>query len=211
MRLRNYTHSHDNFCMTKTQTHNYTFSMLKPDAVSRHLIGEIIHQIECTPGIAIAYMQTAFPTADQAAHHIPLHDMIWIETVGHKTLDYFAQHQVSVKQVFGTDDAGSIGQRVTGYIQEYIVSGPVVSMIITGDNAPCIMKELCGATIPSHAAAGSLRNMYGQQDNPITASKQKRAVMNLIHTSDDNQVEIDREARVWFGDTLFEQIIAHQL
>jgi len=57
--------------MTQNPPLTYTFSMLKPDATSCHVVGKIIDQIESTPGIRIAYMQTAYPDAQDAAQHTP--------------------------------------------------------------------------------------------------------------------------------------------
>jgi|TARA_B110000438_G_C15458347_1_gene497747 nucleoside-diphosphate kinase len=65
----------------------------------------------------------------------------------------------------------------------YLSSGPIVAMILEGDNAISKNRELMGATNPSEAKEGTLRKMYG-----ISIDK------NSVHGSDsaDNaKIEID--------------------
>ena len=65
----------------------------------------------------------------------------------------------------------------------YLSSGPIVVMILEGENAILKNRELMGATDPSKASEGTLRKMYG-----ISIDK------NSVHGSDstDNaKVEID--------------------
>ena len=65
----------------------------------------------------------------------------------------------------------------------YLSSGPIIVMILEGDNAVLKNRELMGATDPLKAKEGTLRKMYG-----ISIDK------NSIHGSDsvDNaKIEID--------------------
>ena len=65
----------------------------------------------------------------------------------------------------------------------YLSSGPIVAMILEGDNAVQKNRELMGATDPLQAKDGTLRKMYG-----ISIDK------NSVHGSDsvDNgKIEID--------------------
>ena len=43
----------------------------------------------------------------------------------------------------------------------YLSSGPIVVMILEGDNAVLKNRELMGATDPTKAAEGTIRKMYG--------------------------------------------------
>ena len=64
----------------------------------------------------------------------------------------------------------------------YLSSGPIVVMILEGENAISKNRELMGATNPSNAAEGTLRKMYG-----ISIDK------NSVHgsdSSDNAQIEI---------------------
>ena len=65
----------------------------------------------------------------------------------------------------------------------YLSSGPIVVMILEGENAITKNRELMGATDPTKALEGTLRKMYG-----ISIDK------NSVHGSDslDNaKIEID--------------------
>lgn len=55
----------------------------------------------------------------------------------------------------------------------YMSSGPVVVMVVTGENVIKGMRKLTGATDPTEADAGSIRGTYGCIKNE-----------NLIHASD---------------------------
>lgn len=58
----------------------------------------------------------------------------------------------------------------------YISSGPVVGMIIEGDNAVARVREIMGATDPAKAAPGTIRALYG-----TSLSR------NAVHGSDSQQ------------------------
>ncbi|TVQ95880.1 MAG: nucleoside-diphosphate kinase [Spirochaetaceae bacterium] len=54
----------------------------------------------------------------------------------------------------------------------YMTSGPVVAMVIEGENAIAYVRQLCGATNPANAAPGTIRGDFGlvTQNNIIHAS-----------------------------------------
>jgi nucleoside-diphosphate kinase len=60
-----------------------------------------------------------------------------------------------------------------GELCNYLSSGPIVVMILEGENAVLKNRELMGATNPEKADAGTLRKMYG-----ISIDK------NSVHGSD---------------------------
>tara|TARA_B100000686_G_C16481124_1_gene807124 strand:+ start:67 stop:468 length:402 start_codon:yes stop_codon:yes gene_type:complete len=65
----------------------------------------------------------------------------------------------------------------------YLSSGPIVVMILEGENAVAKNRELMGATDPNNAEEGTLRKMYG-----LSIDK------NSVHGSDsvlNGKIEID--------------------
>ena len=65
----------------------------------------------------------------------------------------------------------------------YLSSGPIVVMILEGENAVLKNRQLMGATDPKKAEEGTLRNMYG-----LSIDK------NSVHGSDsvsNGKIEID--------------------
>jgi nucleoside-diphosphate kinase len=55
---------------------------------------------------------------------------------------------------------------------EYITSGPVVTLRLERENAVAALRELIGATNPSEAATGTIRDLFGAslQNNAVHAS-----------------------------------------
>ncbi len=70
---------------------------------------------------------------------------------------------------------------------EYITSGPVVVMVISGDNAITRARELMGPTDSRIAREGTIRGDFGDD---ITA--------NVIHGS-DSQKSAEREIKLFFN------------
>ena len=58
----------------------------------------------------------------------------------------------------------------------YLSSGPIIVMILEGENAVAKNRELMGTTDPKKASKGTIRNLYG-----ISIDK------NSIHGSDSNE------------------------
>ena len=70
-----------------------------------------------------------------------------------------------------------------GELCKYLSSGPIVVMILEGENAISKNRQLMGATDPKKAEEGTLRKMYG-----ISIDK------NSVHGSDsveNSKIEID--------------------
>lgn len=71
---------------------------------------------------------------------------------------------------------------------EYITSGPVVKMVITGPDAVKVCRKLMGATNPADAAPGTIRGDFGLVMDE-----------NVIHGSDSPE-SAAREIAIFFGD-----------
>ena len=69
----------------------------------------------------------------------------------------------------------------------YITSGPVVKMVVSGENAVATVRKLMGATNPADAAPGTIRGDFG-----LTMDE------NVIHGS-DSVASAEREIGGFFG------------
>ena len=69
----------------------------------------------------------------------------------------------------------------------YITSGPVVKMVISGENAVANMRRLMGATDCAKAAPGTIRGDFG-----LCVDR------NVIHGSDSPE-SAEREIGIFFG------------
>ncbi len=69
----------------------------------------------------------------------------------------------------------------------YITSGPVVKMVLSGEDAVAVCRKLMGVTNPAQAAPGTIRGDFG-----LTLDE------NVIHGSDSPE-SAAREMAVFFG------------
>lgn len=70
---------------------------------------------------------------------------------------------------------------------EYITSGPVVKMVVSGPNAVAVCRKLMGATNPAEAAPGTIRGDFGLIMDA-----------NVVHGS-DSPASAEREIAIFFG------------
>lgn len=64
----------------------------------------------------------------------------------------------------------------------YITSGPVLCMVVTGDEAVAVMRKMIGATDPKEAAPGTIRGDFAlsKGENVIHASDSEEKARNEI-------------------------------
>ncbi|MCB0894554.1 MAG: nucleoside-diphosphate kinase [Nocardioides sp.] len=130
-----------------------TLVLLKPDAVRRGLVGEILGRFEAK-GLTIVAMEhrTIDPaTADQ----------------------HYAEH---------------LERDFYPPLREFITSGPVVAMVLEGDEAVEVVRRLNGATDGRSAVPGTIRG-------DLSLSNRE----NLVHGSDSWESAV-REMAIWFPD-----------
>ncbi len=77
-----------------------------------------------------------------------------------------------------------------GELVDFIVSGPVVAMVVESDNAVQVLRKLCGATKAEEALPGTIRGDYAEHTglNVIHASdsvESARREIDLFFTSDE--------------------------
>ena len=125
-----------------------TLSIIKPDAVERNLIGQIVSIFE--------------------KNSLIIHSIKKIILSKKMAEDFYFVHK---ERPFFND------------LCTYMSSGPVVVMVLEGNNAVLKNREIMGATNPKDAAKGTIRNLYG-----ISLDK------NSVHGSDSKEnakIEID--------------------
>ncbi|MDO8499757.1 MAG: nucleoside-diphosphate kinase [bacterium] len=173
-----------------------TFAMIKPDGVQKGLIGEIISRFE-RRDLKIVAIEMFMPTMELIDSHYPK-DEVWITRLGTKTMSTYNKYGINAKEVLGTDSELEIGKMVRGWIMDYMISAPLVRMVVEGNHAVDMVRKICGNTLPNLADMGTLRGDFSV-DSPAVANSEKRAVMNLIHASETPE-EAAHEIKHWFGD-----------
>ena len=127
--------------------------LIKPDAVRRGLIGEIIGRFE-RKGLAIERMVLRTMDAALADQH-------------------YADH---VEKAFYPP------------LKNFMTSGSLIALVISGDEAIDVVRALIGATDGRKAAAGTIRG-------DLSLSNRE----NLVHASDSPE-SAKRELALWFPD-----------
>jgi len=173
-----------------------TLVIVKPDAYVRGLTGEILARLE-QRGLVIEAIRVSRNEKETVGDHYP-RSKEWLGTVGGKTLEDYARLGVSAKDRLGTDDAAEIGQMVRDWLTEFLLSAPVVPMVISGNRAIETVRKIVGHTLPVMAAPGTIRGDYSS-DSPDLANSEQRPVRNLVHASGDPE-EAGREIALWFPD-----------
>lgn len=171
-----------------------TLVLLKPDAVARGLVGEILARFE-KAGLKIVAMKMLHATEAQVAGHYSGPES-WVAGMGNKTLESFKEFGMDVQAELGTEDPLEIGKKVLGWLIEYMSSGPIVAIVFEGVHAVTAVRKMVGFTIPSRANPGTIRGDYSIDSNTIS-SMEKRSTKNLIHASGDTE-EAAQEIAYWF-------------
>lgn len=176
-----------------------TFCMIKPDGVTRGLIGDIINRIE-KAGLKIVALKMVKPDKKTIRKHYPLEDRVWVNRLGEKSLSSFENLTIEPKDVLGTTDTKVIGGQVSERLVDFLASGPVVCMVVEGIQAIDMVRKLAGHTLPYKADVGTIRGDYSV-DSPSIANAENRSIHNIFHAS-ENAKEAANEIKLWFGSEL---------
>jgi nucleoside-diphosphate kinase len=132
---------------------NKTFLLLKPDALQKKVVGEIISMVE-RAGFNILNIRMKRWTREEAEK-------------------FYAVHR---------------GKEFFEGLVEFMISGPVIGLLLEKENAIEDLRKLVGATDPSKAEPGTIRHKYGTNVR-----------VNAVHAS-DSQESFEYEVKCFFGD-----------
>ena len=168
-----------------------TLVIMKPDAVERGLVGEILSRFERV-GLMIRAARIITPSKEELDQHYRVEVLAPI--IGRKSREA------------GTDvghDETAYGREVLGWNVEYMMSGPALALVLEGENAILRVRTLVGATDPMRATPGTIRADLGN-DSIAKANRERRGTANLVHASDKDAkspepyAEADHEIALWF-------------
>ncbi|MBO1266250.1 nucleoside-diphosphate kinase [Proteiniclasticum sp. SCR006] len=80
-----------------------------------------------------------------------------------------------------------IGRSYFDNLMNYITRSPLVALVLEGENAIALVREINGKTDPAEAAEGTIRRLYGQTKT-----------FNTVHASDSKE-SAAREIAIWFS------------
>jgi len=172
-----------------------TLLLIKPDGVKRGLVGEVIGRME-QRGLKVIALKMIRPNEEKADKHYPGGED-WLKTLGGKTLDNYREYGLDPIKELGTDDPLKIGKMIKVWLTEFLMSGPVVAVVISGIHAIKMVRKIVGGTLPSISDVGTIRGDYSV-DSAIAANAGKRAIHNVVHAS-GNEAEAEYEINHWFS------------
>lgn len=168
-----------------------TLVILKPDAIQRSLIGEIISRIERT-GLKLIAVKFLIATREQSLTHYNK-DEEWFQKIGSRMIEKMQKNNIVV-----TKEANEYGKDMLEATIRFVMAGPILAMVFQGNQAVGIVKKLVGTTEPLSSDVGTIRSDY-TIDSYELANLNDRCVRNLVHCTDEIS-EADREIKVWFKD-----------
>lgn len=167
-----------------------TLVLLKPDAIQRALMGEIIARYERL-GLKLVGLKMVVPTEDQVEGHYTL-DPNWRRITGEKTIKSYKDRGLPPP----SEDPLEITAKILRNLKKYISAGPVVAMVWEGAHAVELVRKVTGATEPRSSPVGTIRGDF-VIDSYVMSDNDDRAVRNLIHASGSVD-EANMEIPHWF-------------
>lgn len=167
-----------------------TFVILKPDAVQRSLVGEVVGRLERT-GLKFVGIKMIVPTRAQAKEHYGKDDA-WCEKVGLRIVGDIEKDGKKADK-----PAVEYGREILNGLLDFLTCSPVVVMALEGNQAVGVVKKIVGGTEPLTSDVGTIRGDF-TSDSYEVAGIDNRAVRNLIHCSDKVE-EAERELKIWFA------------
>ncbi len=165
-----------------------TLIILKPDAVQRGLVGEVMQRFE-RMGFWISGSKMLIPTEKLLGEHYA-DDPVWKKSVGEKTRSSMKAKGIEMKE---TDE--EIGARIRMWNMNCL-KGPVLALVFQGPHVVEAGRKIVGSTEPKSAPMGTIRGDFSI-DSFAMADAEKRVIRNLVHAS-GTPAEAEREIALWF-------------
>lgn len=175
--------------MNKVGFHERSLVLLKPDAVQRGLMGEIISRFE-RKGLKMTAMKMVWPTKEQAVEHYYWSDEEKTKT-GNRTLAIYKDKGLEINKT-----AIELAEDVQKRLVTFLMAGPIIAMVVESAHAIEHVRKLVGHGSPLNADVGTIRADL-TIDSYLLADGDERAARNLVHASSSVE-EAEREIKVWF-------------
>lgn len=157
-----------------------TLIILKPDALQRGIVGEIITRFE-RAGLKIVAAKMMRPDYEH----------------------YYKHYEHIGKMV------SRRGQKAFDVTLEMMQSGPVLAMVLEGIEAVSLVRKMVGPTEPKSAPPGTIRGDYSHASFGY-ADAQGMGIPNLIHASGDPDEAKEEIAHWFAENEIFEYETAHE-
>lgn len=180
-----------------------TLVLIKPDAVQRTLVGEIVQRYERL-GLKLVGLKLVRPTKELVERHY-MNDPAWIEKTGAKFIAHATEHKLRIK----FHDPVKMGEHILHRLSKYMTSGPVIAMVWQGLHAVPIVRKITGGTEPLRSDVGTIRGDY-VLDSYEFSDAEDRSIRNLVHASGTVE-EAKKEIALWFSkDELMDYVLVQE-
>jgi nucleoside-diphosphate kinase len=163
--------------------------LIKPDAVARHIVGEIVTRFE-RKGLKIAALKLVWPTDEMAGEHYEETEE-WLASSGQRTYDGYV-----AKGMTPPAEPRELAQNTRRKLMEILTAGPVVAMVLEGAHVVEVVRKMRGNTSPLFAEVGTIGFDYSLESYELSDAGDW-AIKNIIHGSDGEE-SYDREVKIWF-------------
>ncbi len=158
-----------------------TLIILKPDAVKRAVVGEVLSRFE-RAGLKIVGIKMLKPTYDEFYNHY--------EKIG---------KMISRR-----------GQEAFDMTLEFMEEGPVIAVVLEGIDCVGLVRKMVGDTEPQKAAPGTIRGDYAHMGFGHS-NKEKIGVPNIIHASGDPEEAVEEISHWFAETELFDYETVHEV
>lgn len=166
--------------------------ILKPDAVQRSLLGEIIGRFE-RKGLKFVAFKFVTPDADHLFAHYNKDDA-WFEKKGANMIQNLKDQGKDPQK-----EALEYGKDIIRAVIKEMQQSPVLAIVVEGNGAINQVTKLVGTTEPATADIGTVRGDF-TIDTYAHSTLEDRSIRNLIHCSDVPE-EAEREIALWFDES----------
>lgn len=157
-----------------------TLVVLKPDAVKRGIVGEIIMRFE-KAGMKIIGIKMLQPNHE-----------------------HYHKHYEGISKMISRR-----GQKAFDLTLKFMMEGPVIAIVLEGVEAVSQVRKMVGATAPKDASPGTIRGDYAHMSFDY-ADKIDTGVPNLIHASGDTKEAEKEIWHWFNEDELFDYQTVHE-
>jgi nucleoside-diphosphate kinase len=168
-----------------------TLVLLKPDAVKRQIVGELVTRFE-RKGLKICGMKMVMPTEALAGQHYTDSEE-WLKDSGERTYNSYVEKGIE-PPMSARDLALNTRRKLMGGL----TAGPLVALVLQGAHVIEIVRKMRGATSPQAADVGTIGFDYSV-DSYELADAGDWPIRNIIHASDSTE-NAEREINIWFSE-----------
>jgi len=157
-----------------------TLIILKPDAVQRGIVGEILTRFE-RAGLKIVGSKMVQPD-----------------------LEHYHHHYENISKMISRR-----GQKAFDVTMDMMLAGPVIAYVLEGVEAIELVRKMVGTTEPKSAAPGTIRGDYAHVSF-AHADKHEMGIPNIIHASGDATEAAEEIKHWFSESELFDYPTVHQ-